>query len=62
MDLRMPVLDGVAATAAIHALPHAPHVLILTTYDTDADIVRAVEAGARGYLLKDCLLYTSRCV
>ncbi|HMT31580.1 MAG TPA: response regulator transcription factor [Dermatophilaceae bacterium] len=53
MDLRMPVLDGVAATAAIHALPHAPHVLILTTYDTDADIVRAVEAGARGYLLKD---------
>lgn len=49
----MPVLDGVAATAAIHALPHAPHVLILTTYDTDADIVRAVEAGARGYLLKD---------
>ncbi|MBK8757830.1 MAG: response regulator transcription factor [Actinomycetales bacterium] len=53
MDLRMPVLDGVAATTAIHALPHAPHVLILTTYDTDADIVRAVEAGARGYLLKD---------
>ena len=38
MDLRMPVLDGVAATTAIHALPHAPHVLILTTYDTDADI------------------------
>ena len=53
MDLRMPVLDGVAATAAIQALPRAPHVLILTTYDTDADIVRAVEAGARGYLLKD---------
>ena len=60
MDLRMPVLDGVAATTAIHALPHAPHVLILTTYDTDADIVRAerdlldaVAAGARGYLLKD---------
>lgn len=53
MDLRMPVLDGAAAAAAITALPDAPPVLILTTYDTDADIVRAVEAGARGYLLKD---------
>ena len=53
MDLRMPVLDGVAATRAIRALPKAPEVLVLTTYDTDADIVTAVEAGARGYLLKD---------
>jgi len=53
MDLRMPVLDGVAATAAIRAVADPPRVLILTTYDTDADIVRAVEAGARGYLLKD---------
>jgi DNA-binding NarL/FixJ family response regulator len=53
MDLRMPVLDGVAATRAIRALPTAPEVLVLTTYDTDADIVTAVEAGARGYLLKD---------
>lgn len=53
MDLRMPVLDGAAATARIRALDGAPEVLVLTTYDTDADIVRAVEAGARGYLLKD---------
>jgi DNA-binding NarL/FixJ family response regulator len=53
MDLRMPVMDGAEATARIVAGPAAPHVLVLTTYDTDADIVRAVEAGARGYLLKD---------
>jgi DNA-binding NarL/FixJ family response regulator len=53
MDLRMPVLDGVSATAAIRALSPAPEVLVLTTYDTDGDILRAVEAGASGYLLKD---------
>ena len=53
MDLRMPVLDGVGATAAIHALRPPPGVLVLTTYDTDGDILRAVEAGASGYLLKD---------
>jgi DNA-binding NarL/FixJ family response regulator len=53
MDLRMPVMDGAEATARILSLPAAPQVLVLTTYDTDADIVRAVEAGARGYLLKD---------
>lgn len=53
MDLRMPRLDGVAATAQITATAPAVRVLILTTYDTDTDIVRAVEAGAAGYLLKD---------
>ncbi len=53
MDLRMPVMDGAEATARIRSVPDAPQVLVLTTYDTDADIVRAVEAGARGYLLKD---------
>src|SRR5882757_4855830 len=53
LDLRMPVLDGVAATAEIVALPVATRVLILTTYDTDVEIERAVEAGAIGYLLKD---------
>ncbi|MFF4717566.1 response regulator [Streptomyces eurythermus] len=53
LDLRMPVLDGVAATAEIVGLPVATRVLILTTYDTDAEIERAVEAGAVGYLLKD---------
>ena len=52
MDLRMPVMDGVEATALIVATD-GPRVLVLTTYDTDADILRAVEAGATGYLLKD---------
>jgi len=52
MDLRMPVLDGAAATAEITAAGSA-RVLVLTTYDTDGDILRAVEAGATGYLLKD---------
>lgn len=53
MDLRMPVLDGAAATAAIVAQVPGVHVLVLTTYETDTDILRAVEAGATGYLLKD---------
>lgn len=53
MDLRMPVMDGAEATAHLRAQPDPPEVLVLTTYDTDADIVRAVESGARGYLLKD---------
>ena len=53
MDLRMPGLDGVSATAVISAELPETRVLVLTTYDTDADIVRAVEAGATGYLLKD---------
>jgi len=52
MDLRMPVMDGVEATALI-ADAGGPRVLVLTTYDTDTDILRAVEAGATGYLLKD---------
>src|SRR5215218_6538810 len=47
LDLRMPVLDGVAATTEIART--STRVLILTTYDTDADIERAVEAGAIGY-------------
>ncbi|MFI5593067.1 response regulator [Amycolatopsis sp. NPDC051758] len=53
MDLRMPELDGVAATARIVAEVPGCRVLILTTYDTDQNIVHAVEAGASGYLLKD---------
>lgn len=54
MDLQMsPGMDGVTATAEItRAHPGLP-VLILTTYDTDADILAAIEAGAAGYLLKD---------
>ena len=53
MDLRMPGIDGVSATAEITALSPPPRVLVLTTYDSDADIVRAMAAGAMGYLLKD---------
>ncbi|HEY7102129.1 MAG TPA: response regulator transcription factor, partial [Mycobacteriales bacterium] len=52
MDLRMPGTDGVTATGEIAAAGDA-RVLVVTTYDTDADILRAVEAGATGYLLKD---------
>lgn len=53
VDLRMPVLDGVTTTTEIVARHPRTRVLILTTYDTDADIERGVEAGAIGYLLKD---------
>ncbi|NEB76128.1 response regulator transcription factor [Streptomyces sp. SID14478] len=53
LDLRMPNLDGVAATQLIVAGASGTRVLILTTYDTDTEIERAVEAGAIGYLLKD---------
>ncbi|NKY37244.1 response regulator transcription factor [Nocardia speluncae] len=52
LDLRMPVMDGVAATREITGRT-TTRVLILTTYDTDSDIERAIEAGAMGYLLKD---------
>jgi DNA-binding NarL/FixJ family response regulator len=53
MDLRMPRLDGAAATGEIKTQAPETHVLVLTTYDSDADILRAVGAGATGYLLKD---------
>ncbi|MGK5673071.1 response regulator [Micromonospora sp. URMC 106] len=53
LDLRMPIMDGVEATTAILGGPSGTRVLILTTYDTDSEIERAVEAGAIGYLLKD---------
>lgn len=53
MDLRMPGGDGVEATARILRGWSGSRVLVLTTYENDADILRAVEAGAAGYLLKD---------
>ncbi|HEY7596452.1 MAG TPA: response regulator transcription factor [Actinophytocola sp.] len=53
MDLRMRGLDGVGATERILAASSQVRVVVLTTYETDADILRAVEAGASGYLLKD---------
>lgn len=53
MDLRMPRQDGPATIAALRADGDTRGILVLTTYDTDADIVRAIEAGANGYLLKD---------
>jgi DNA-binding NarL/FixJ family response regulator len=53
MDLRMPDGDGVQATGQILAALPATRVVVLTTYETDRDILRAIEAGASGYLLKD---------
>lgn len=53
MDLQLgPGMDGTEATRRLVSLPGGPRVLVLTTYDTDADITRAIEAGAIGYLLK----------
>lgn len=54
MDLQFRrVFEGARATREIRALPDPPAVLILTNFDTDADIIEAIEAGAAGYLLKD---------
>jgi DNA-binding NarL/FixJ family response regulator len=52
MDLRMPVLDGVAATRRICAAGPSPRVLVLTTFDTDEEAFAALRAGASGFLLK----------
>lgn len=53
LDLRMPVLDGVGAIDEIRRLDASARVIMLTTFDTDADIAKAITAGAKGYLLKD---------
>jgi DNA-binding NarL/FixJ family response regulator len=52
MDLRMPEVDGLTATERIAALPHAPVVIALTTFDADAYILRALRAGAAGFVVK----------
>ena len=53
MDLHMPRMDGITATERIRAAAPETHVLVLSTYDTDADVIPAMAAGAVGYLLKD---------
>ncbi|HVX46505.1 MAG TPA: response regulator transcription factor [Mycobacteriales bacterium] len=53
MDLRMPTLGGVEAITRLRELGHPARILILTTYDTDRDVMPAINAGATGYLLKD---------
>jgi DNA-binding NarL/FixJ family response regulator len=53
MDLRMPQVDGVTAIREIKSSQAETQILVLTTYDSDADILPAIEAGATGYLLKD---------
>ncbi|NBE96872.1 response regulator transcription factor [Nonomuraea sp. KC401] len=55
MDLRMPRMDGVTAIRELARLGLKARVLVLTTYDTDSDVLPAIEAGATGYLLKDAL-------
>ena len=53
MDLRMPRLDGVHAIRRLREIGVETHVLVLTTFDTDSEVLAAIEAGAAGYLLKD---------
>lgn len=53
MDIRMPRMDGIAATAAVRALPRPPAVLVLTTFQLDEHVFGALRAGAGGFLLKD---------
>jgi len=53
MDLRMPHVDGITATRRLRARPHPPEIIVLTTFDTDENILQALRAGASGFLLKD---------
>ncbi len=53
MDIRMPRMDGLTATAQILAKPDAPRIIVLTTFDSDDMVLKALQAGASGFLLKD---------
>ncbi|WP_447041026.1 response regulator transcription factor [Streptomyces sp. DSM 118878] len=53
MDIRMPVMDGLAATEALRKRPDAPEVIVLTTFHADEQVLRALRAGAAGFVLKD---------
>ncbi|WP_223280708.1 response regulator transcription factor [Streptomyces antnestii] len=53
MDIRMPDVDGLAATEALRARPDAPEVIVLTTFHADEQVLRALRAGAAGFVLKD---------
>jgi DNA-binding NarL/FixJ family response regulator len=53
MDIRMPLLDGIEATRLLRAQPSPPAVIVLTTFDADELVLRALRAGAAGFLLKD---------
>ncbi|WP_433496092.1 response regulator [Micromonospora sp. CA-248089] len=53
MDIRMPRVDGLAATETLRATAEPPEVLVLTTFDADEQVLRALRAGASGFLLKD---------
>jgi len=53
LDLRMPMLDGIGAIEEIRAQNDSARVIVLTTFDTDVDISKAIKSGAKGYLLKD---------
>jgi DNA-binding NarL/FixJ family response regulator len=53
LDLRMPGMNGIDVLRSLAATTHGPKVIVLTSFETDEDIYRAVQAGAQGYLLKD---------
>lgn len=53
MDIRMPAVDGLTATETLRARPGSPEIIVLTTFDADEHVLRALRAGAAGFLLKD---------